>query len=135
MLAFTTYAEPRNLLIDLAFLGLSTITSAGRSPLATDSESLSDFAPDGRPWQRGALAAARFGAGFFGAGSVGRRSRLLGLASHSAVLPILFQKTAWVDLDSRRADGLERVIEIVLLVKSCYDDSRGRSRSNPATFP
>src|SRR4051794_25317507 len=27
MLALTTYAEPRNLLIDLAFLGLSTITS------------------------------------------------------------------------------------------------------------
>src|SRR5262245_10463759 len=40
MLAFTTYLEPRNLLIDLAFLGLSTITSAwlprGASSAAAD---------------------------------------------------------------------------------------------------
>src|SRR6476661_5777002 len=47
MLALTTYREPRNLLIDLAFFGLSTMTS--------------DF-PLGVPAATGSVADFRFGA-------------------------------------------------------------------------
>ncbi len=52
---------------------------------------LSDFLPDGALRSATPSAAAvRLGAGFFGPVSSVERSRLLGLASHGAVLPILF---------------------------------------------
>ena len=62
MLALTTYFEPRNLLIDLAFLGLSTITSE-RSAAARRADVLANFVfLPANPWASAAfaLAAARF---------------------------------------------------------------------------
>src|SRR5579875_1485871 len=69
MLAFTTKLDPRNLLIDLAFLGLSTITSAGPLPLADGPCPSADLR----------RAVAFFGAAAFGA--LGFRAGASGPAS------------------------------------------------------
>src|SRR5690606_35151367 len=65
MLALTTNLEPKNLLIDLAFFGLSTITSDGPSPGAA---AAADFRREVLPAAAFARGAA-FGFAAFGLAS------------------------------------------------------------------
>jgi hypothetical protein len=73
MLALTTYPEPTNLLIDRAFFGLSTMTSAGPSPLRLAAPVPADFRPIARLERAAFVVAARFRTGAFApAASSGR---------------------------------------------------------------
>ena len=123
------------MLIDLAFLGLSTITREGRSPLGDGSEFLSDFCRTALLARDAFGAAVRLAAGFFD--PVSSAGGVVCLDLRATVLSYLScsQKTACVDPHPCRTDDLERVIEIVLFVRSCYDEIEGRLRLNPATFP
>ena len=112
MLALTTYFEPRNLLIDLAFLGLSTITSERSPPPARNF--LADFV-----FSPGTLGRARLRAGRLpllglglGGGSVFRSGRSGGLSWHGIFLLIFLRVHCLGRSVSTRDHGDEGPFEV-----------------------
>ena len=123
MLALTTYAEPKNFPIDLAFLGLSTITNPGRSPLRSAGADCSEFfsaffrvAPLRLSSRLAARLGGRRGRGFSSVG-VGR----LSLAFEPRYsLPILFSDCCFGrkrDARSGSGGGLIEVARLQFLLR------------------
>ena len=131
MLAFTTYFEPRNLWIDLAFLGLSTITSAGPSPLA-DGPSPAAALRRRRLLRRGLTGRPALLARGLGTGLGVRSIPRIRLACHDA---ILLSCCRFGLCDERRRPAPEGSIALRIAPPSILDTMKRGPGAIPAPHP